>query len=621
MLTRDNPYRFSFWIVLILALFLLLFFLVHPVQSQTPALTQIARSLDGQISVRLPEGWQSRDAASPVFTTTLTFGDSAEAVQAAVDALAGRVPSSTSPRNNGVIGIFNPTLISGLSTDLAISTLLNALIQDTLTQGGQVLEQQSLMLGGLYPGSIAVVEVRGSNVKGIVGVFQAGADIVEFSVGAMPTRAFDANQQLWAEIVQSIRVPAEEGSAALAVPTTVPVNEPAALGQTVQPSTDPLARTATGTVSARLPDGWVHQPVSAEGFTDLIAFGSTAVAMQTVVTLILEGGEAPAFSGMAGLIGAVDMAQMGTTPADQLISLLMQDLLNSIATNEIQVTEQPTAHTFGGLFPGELAAFNMGFVAVLRSENQLAVALVLSDDFAGNRAAMAGVLETIRLPAENAGSNPAVQQTQPAAEPTAALSEMPLTRSSDNRVSFILPAPWTVLDHMADAQILAFGDTFEAADSRLTSARPDLGQGLAMTGVGGLIILYPMANFGIDPASPDLAPLMAQALGQLQGQGYTVEEAAQPFADPALVGQYALIKGAEQGYLALMAFGDQVAYVTATGLPGVWTRVLATDMFSVVTSVRVPAAPETPETGGLGGLGGLGDAPTATPAGLGGLGS
>ncbi|MBL8130545.1 MAG: hypothetical protein JNL42_01700 [Anaerolineae bacterium] len=612
MFTRDNPYRLTFWIILVLLIALLL--LVRPVQSQTPALTQVARSLDGQISVRLPEGWMSRDAAGTIFTTTLAFGDSADAVQAAVDALAGRVPSSTAPRRSGVIGIVNPTPLSGLSTDLAISTLLNALIADAQLQGGRVLEQRSLMLGGMYPGSIAVVEISGSQVKGIVGVFQAGANIVEFSVGAMPIRAYDADPQLWMDLINAIRVPAEAASNIPAPAAGVPTVPPSA------PSTEPVARTATGAISARLPNGWVHQAVNMQGFGDLIAFGDTPTTMQTVVTLIFEGGEAAAFSGIAGLFGTIDMSQMGTSdPAEQLVAPLIQQLLAEVATGGIQVVEQPAAHTFGGLYPGQLAAVNLGFMAVLHADNQLAVALILSDNFAANRAVMSGVLETLRLPAESAALviSPPVLPTAPAGTGGSSI-----VRSSDSRVSFIPPAPWTVLDHMADAQILAFGDTFEAADARLTSARPDLGQGSSMTGVGGLIILYPMANFGIDPAAPDLAPLMAQALSQLQGQGYTIEEAAQPFTDPALVGHYALIKGTEQGYLALMAFGDQIAYVTATGMPNIWTPVLATDMFAALTSVRVPAEAEAPAGGGLGGgLGSLGAMPTPTPAGLGGLGS
>lgn len=84
------------------------------------------------------------------------------------------------------------------------------------------------------------------------------------------------------------------------------------------------------------------------------------------------------------------------------------------------------------------------------------------------------------------------------------------------------------------------------------------------------------------------------------------------------MGHYALIKGTEQGYLALMAFGDQIAYVTATGTPNLWTPVLATDMFATSSSVRVPAEAEAPAGGGLGSLGAM---PTPTPAGLGGLGS
>jgi hypothetical protein len=180
---------------------------------------------------------------------------------------------------------------------------------------------------------------------------------------------------------------------------------------------------------------------------------------------------------------------------------------------------------------------------------------------------------------------------------------------------------------MADANILAFGDSPAAAMSRLFSAKPDLATETPISGNGGLIILYPMSQFGIDPANPDLSALMSRALGNLAG--YTIVQAAQPLeGSPNAL--YAVISGAEHGYLTLIPFGDQIAYVTATSATTDIFEQAETALLAIVESVRVPAEPEptpAPTAAGLGGLGGLsGEATpeatpevTATPAGLGGL--
>ncbi len=187
-------------------------------------------------------------------------------------------------------------------------------------------------------------------------------------------------------------------------------------------------------------------------------------------------------------------------------------------------------------------------------------------------------------------------------------------RSSDNGVSLEIPGNWTVLDHVADATVLAYGDSDAAAQSRLFSAKPDLAPQTPISGNGGLIILYSMSQFGIDPANPDLSGLMERALGNLQG--YTVEQAAQPLEGSG-GGLYAVISGGERGYLALLPFGDQIAYVTATGTPTSFDA-NADALLAIVKSVHVPAVSEptpVPTTAGLGlgGLGALEATPEATP--------
>lgn len=614
MTLRGISARFVFWLTVFLTFLALVF--ASPVESQTPSLTQFAHTLNGEISVRLPDGWMVRDAANPTFTSVIAFGDSAESLQAAINALAGNPSTMTAARSSGVIGIVNPQLIAGLSTDLAISTLLNALIQDAQLQAGQVLEQQSILIGGMYPGSIAVVQIAATQTKGIVGVFQAGADIVEFSVGSAPVRSFDANRQLWTDIVNAIRVPAEPQ------PNLVPALEPATVpnqaggesgGQAAgQPSNEPLAQGAAHLFSARLPEGWVHQPLTLEGFSDLIAIGSSSATMETVANLVLEGGQANSFEGVGGLLGVVDKAQLGGVSLERAVPELMQELLGSFNTPQIHVTEQPTAHTFGGLYPGQLAASNLGFLAVMQAGDQIAVELILSSDFAADREVMSGILESMRVPPETAGGGGLLQVLPTVAAPPA----LSLVRSSDERLSLVMPDNWRVLDHLKDADILAYGDSDAAAEARLASARSDLAAVSPLTGSGGLVILYPMSRFSIDPAAPDLSALMGQALSQLESAGYRVAQAAQPFGG-SVAGLYAIIDGTEHGYLGLLAFGDTVAYVTATNASGNFDAV-GGDLFAILASLRVPAASETPASGGLGGLGGL-TAPTPTPAGLGGL--
>ncbi len=105
---------------------------------------------------------------------------------------------------------------------------------------------------------------------------------------------------------------------------------------------------------------------------------------------------------------------------------------------------------------------------------------------------------------------------------------------------------------------------------------------------------------------------MTQALAQLKSQGYATDA---PIALESIQGGlYAYIEGTEVGYLALIPFGDQIAYVTATGTKDSFDA--ADDaLVAIIESVRSPAAPVAP---GLGGLGGLQAAATQSP-GLGGL--
>ena len=331
-------------------------------------------------------------------------------------------------------------------------------------------------------------------------------------------------------------------------------------------------------------------------FGDTVAFGSSDHAVQGIIDVFVNSTQAGNFHGVGEFIGAVDAKQLAREPLDGLVSPMTTQILANIRNESVQVIDQPQAHTFGGQNSGQITFTNLGYIAVPHSEKQLLVGVVLSNDTNADKEVMAGILETIHIPSESGGTIPAT--AVPAASQT--------VRSSDQRVSLIIPGDWVALDHIADQTILAYGDS-AAAQSRLCSAKPGLAPQTAISGNGGLIILYPMSQFNIDPQNPDLSVLMRRALGNLQG--YTVEQTAQTLDGKALV---AVIVGTERGYLALLPFGDQIVYVTAMGTQASFSANQAM-LLDIVKSVHVPAVIAG------NGLGGLEATPVATSAGLGGL--
>lgn len=612
---KPHPRAFRTIFALFLALALSA---VFTSSAQSTELAQIAKSLDGQISIRLPAGWQSRDAAAPIFSTVLAFGDSADALQNVIDSLTATT-TMTAAHMNGIIGIVQPGLLSGLSGDLAVSTLLNAMLTNIQQTGGTIVQQQSTMIANQYPGSIAIVKVTSENAAGLVGVFQTGAGIVEFTMGASPAINFDSNQEMFFNMLDSISIPAETGNLMPppVQPTVASVNPP--INQTGQGT---VVAGASGTFSLRLPQGYVSAPITVASFADTLAYGDSAATEQTVADLFVSGKNPGSFSGIAGIVGAIDASLLnGQAPAN-LAAPLMQSMLAAIVqTGSVTIVQQPQAHTFGGQYDGQLAELNLGYLGVVYTDAHLLVVLVLSDNVATNRAQMTALLDSIRIPAEAAN---APVPTQVAPQPTlAAPAELHTLRSGDNQVSLVIPLNWNVLDHVADGSILTYGNSPDAAMSRLYSVKPAFATETVISGLGGVVVLYPMSQFGIDPAKPDLTALMKRALSNLQG--YTVEQIARPL-DGTPNALYAIINGTEHGYLALIPFGDQIAYVTATSSGAGDTFAANADaLLEIIKSVHVPAAAEpTPEptASGLGGLGGLSETeatPEATAAGLGGL--
>ncbi len=595
---------------------------VYATNAQSDQLTQVVATKDGQISAHIPAGWLEQDTSSDVYSSVLAFGDTPTSLKAAVDSVTQQ-QNTAIPGMSGVIAVVSPSLLGSTAPDTAIQTLFNSLVNSIKQEGGNIIQQQNLTLGnGAYDAIAAVGDSPSIQTEAVFGAFTNGDQVAVFVIGASPESLFATNGTMLGSIVDTVRIPAEAGSTPnnnQTQPTSVPNNQ-----TNNSAGTETLSVGQNGTFSVDLPQGWVNQTrADVSNFGDVVVFGSDQAALQLSNDVIVNGGNLTPFAGVSGFIGAVDTQQLAGAQLSTVVDPLVQKLTELATSSGAKAVGSPQTENVGGKYPGELQELNIGYIAVMHSTDQVLVAIVLSDDKATNDSLMLNIIESIQIPA--AGSRQTSGELQPTttAPTEQAPAETETYRSSDNQLSLDVPSGWTILDHIADGAILAYGDTPDAAMSRLYSVKPDLATKTVISGDGGVVVLYPMSQFGIDPNKPDLMPLITRALGNLKG--YTVSQ--QPEAVPGMDGAvYAIIAGTEHGFLVLIPFGDQIAYVTATGTTEDDFTALETTFQNIVASIHVPALPvatPTPESAGLGGLGDLASTPEATPesAGLGGLGN
>ncbi len=380
---------------------------------------------------------------------------------------------------------------------------------------------------------------------------------------------------------------------------------------------DQTITSPSGAFSLTLPATYVVQVTTIPNFGDVLAFGDSQQTLNNIIGVNSGAQTSLAIHGTGGFVGQVDPQLINGQAPDPFVTPMMGAMSQLLLTMGAQTLQEAAAHRFGDRYNGMLAVTDHGLIGVLHDGKALLVGMVLSDDPTMSPAALTDILDKLLIGADVGAAGP-VQPVNPdvisPSTPEATPGAPAIWRSSDQRVSLDLPADWTVLDHIADADTMAYGDSLEAARSRLASARPDLADKTPITGSGGLVILYRAANLNVNPQSPDLGPLMTQALAQLKTQGYVADAPMALESVPG--GLYAYIKGTEVGYLALIPFGDQVAYVTGTGTLDTFPNAEDT-LVAILESVRSPAVAETPAIGGLGGL----EAATTVPPGLGGLGS
>ncbi len=425
-----------------------------------------------------------------------------------------------------------------------------------------------------------------------------------------------------------------------------------------------------GSISIHAPAGWV-----AANLTPGAVYSATLIVAQdkavldTAVRSFLSGvpmATAPGSYAVVNVVTPQTWTMLNGDPQQAVLSFL--DAITSSNVNPA------TTLTTNNVFQGNVGGINAviydvttsqqlnsrgylgGFVGSNSTVVLFQVVTSPISSFDATEQLLQGIGSTIRVPAEPGATTAPDPNAQPtavavqnlptlpagglptqaaigglatpvaAAPSPAAAAELTIQRSAGDRLSIALPAGWVFIDQSADKNAVAFGDSQVAAQSRLNTVVPPAAGAarLALTGTGGVVVLYPMSGFGVDPAAPDLSPLFDQLLGALKNSGYQIIVEPRPMAVGPAQGVMAAVGGTEIGFIILAPFGDQIAYITGTTTGSVDAFLadqnLQAELGAIVNSVRVPAEQPTPAAPPLGGLGGLQAAtPEVTTGGLGGL--
>lgn len=400
-------------------------------------------------------------------------------------------------------------------------------------------------------------------------------------------------------------------------------------------------------VSVRLPAGYVFSTLPANDiYSTIFIWAENSNLLERATQSFYLGGGTP--SGNFGMIVVVSpnlWTALNPSSDDALTQLLQAIVDNPAAPLTIN---QQGSYRLGGLYDAYLldatsdAIDRRSYVGGFATNGNIALITLNTSPasaFESQISLLESIGETIRVPAEAGASTsgtslatPTPGQVEDLPTPLpddTVVADTVFLATADDLLSIVLPENWITHDLLQDENIFAYGESDGAGLSRLAQARPDLVTDTEskLQDTGGLVILYAKADFGLDADETNLTPLMEQLTQNLIAGGFEIVEQPAPLGDDDASGVYVVVRGAEHGFIALVPFGDQIAYITATSAGGDFEQD-RDFLMSIVRSVSVPAAEpepevtEAPRTGGLGGLGGLQQQATATPtaAGLGGLG-
>lgn len=346
-----------------------------------------------------------------------------------------------------------------------------------------------------------------------------------------------------------------------------------------------VVQSSDGRVSIRLPAEWVTIDLVAE--EGIFVYASEESAAQG--RLNDYRGEPALLVGEGGTLTVFSLEDLGLTVVDAGVLESFMEFIIAELENGGEILEGPMEST---LSSGALANYVLiqignetGYIGVLGFEEGviLFTATGTNASFAENDALLFSLVETISVPAESGVTSTNNVDTTD--------SNVNLAASADGSLSVVVPEGWTTIDQLAADNVFAFGNTDDGAASRRDVLLADDPSTVPVLDSGGVVRVLVSSENGIDPANPDVLPLMGQIEDAFASNGWEIVESVTGFqAVGDNPGAYIIFNsGPQHGYSVLVAFGEDLVLMTATSTSTEEFEVQQELLFSVVQSVSMPA--------------------------------
>lgn len=576
-------------------------------------LNQYVQSSDGRVSLRLPDSWVYTDVVAT--ENIIAFGETDAAMVGRLNDLRGEPGLLIS--NGGTITLFNVADygLTETSVDVLQTVMDSGIAAVTEEPGGDVLEEPQVV--EINPGQeIVLAVITSAGERGYAAMLGFGDTLAIMTATSTPT-SWEANRDLLYSIIQSVRIPAEEGA------VTPPDNT--TTSGTIDEGT--LVRATDGSLSVVVPTGWSFRDELVEN--EIFVFGENEAEAENR-SVFWVSNELVEVAGAGGLISLRTFEAFGVDPATFDIETTMNNFIRNLeleAIEPIQIMDTSSN-------PGAHAVIDWGnqrgYVGLIAYGTLMAI-IYISDtpsNFQNSRDILLSVLKSIRLPAEiaappTAGGTAVPTPSNPTNNGGTGLggalgsagdkgdSSVPLPlalRNEANTFEILLPEGWQTLVEPSTIEGTAGSETFYFANSldeinTLRSSQPP-------TSAGGLIFLSSRST--IDFAGTMTMEELFTAFDpgdQLGGKGENQSGTINGFE--AMWFEFnATSPNRVQGFWVVIALDDSIALIVLRTVPEAW-EADGPVLEAIFKSVRYNADGLT----GIGDTGGLGDLDvTVTPA-------
>ena len=372
-------------------------------QAQGPSLSVIAATDDGNLSVRMPDGWyffdNTGDPVLPGFSSMLFFGENQHEAETRLSDFRGE--GSNILGLGGAIVLVDTPFFQQQGLE-PTAELFMELLAGELDIPAE--DQREVTLGD-NPGYAAYVDTAESNNEvGFLITLDTPIGVVVATVTSTPAMA-DANTDLLVEIANSISAPGERSGQGPGL---------GGGGQDTPSVADrPVFAAEDGTVSVRLPANWVTEDHISTDF--VFFFGESQAALQSRVNDFFADTDVPAV-GNGGLVMVLPMDEMGIPdpPPEGLERTILESLAADLGPEitliseyfDLEMADGASFVLYSDANTGEVG---LSAIILFGEPRQVALVLISADNeatFAENAEFFGEILGTVRVPAEAPGAAP-----------------------------------------------------------------------------------------------------------------------------------------------------------------------------------------------------------------------